>query len=76
MKLKAIFLGFDYAVKNYEKIEDHHFQHLPGAKWNDLKTQKLYRKSVQFGRKYMQYRHEILITTLMAFTLILWFYGW
>lgn len=75
-KIKAFFIGFDYAVKNYEKLEDHHFQSLPGASWHDTETQNMYRKSIRIGRKYMQYRHEILLTALMTFTLFLWFFGW
>lgn len=74
--IKAFFKGFDYSVKMYEKIEDYHFQSLPGANWYDQKTQKNYRKGIFVGRKYMQYRYEILLTALMTFTLVLWFYGW
>lgn len=75
-KIKAFFIGFDYAVKNFHKIEDHHFHSLPGAAWHDKSTQSIYRKSIQIGRTYMRYRNEILLSILMIFTLLLWFYGW
>jgi hypothetical protein len=60
IKIKAFLKGFDYAVKNHDKIEDHYFQSLPGAAWRDPDTQHLYRKSIQIGRKYAQYRYEII----------------
>jgi hypothetical protein len=60
LKIKAFLIGFDYAIKHYDKIEDHHFHSLPGATWHDKSTQKIYRDSIKFGRKYMQYRYEIL----------------
>ena len=75
-KLKAFFAGFDYAVKNYSKIEDHHFHSLPGAKWFDLKTQKTYRKAILVGRKYMQYRLEILTLTVLLLTTFLFVFTW
>ena len=76
MKIKAFLLGFDYAIKNYDKIEDHHFQSLPGANWHDRDTQNLYRKSIRIGRKYMQYRYEILTITLLVFTTLLFMFTW
>jgi hypothetical protein len=59
-KLKSFLKGFDYAVKNYDRIEDHHFHSLPGSAWHDQSNQKIYRKSILIGRKYMQYRYEII----------------
>lgn len=59
-KVKPFLLGFDYAVKHFEKLEDHHFASLPGASWHDRVTNDIYRKGIKFGRKYMQYRYELL----------------
>lgn len=73
---KAFIRGFDYAVKNYDKLEDHHFASLPGAKWFDQKTQRKYRKGISFGRKYMQYRYEILALTVILFTTLLFMFTW
>lgn len=64
-KIKAFLKGFDYAVKRYEEIEDHHFHSLPGAAWHDRSTQQIYRKSILIGRKYMQYRYEVLAFCLI-----------
>lgn len=75
-KLKAFAYGFDYAVRNYDKIEDHHFQSLPGANWYDKDTQNLYRKSIRFGRKYMQYRYEVLALGVIVFTTLLFMFTW
>ena len=75
-KLKAFAYGFDYAVKNYDKIEDHHFHHLPGAKWHDKDTQLNYRKAVAFGRKYMQYRYEVLTLFLLLTTMFIFAVTW
>ncbi len=71
LKLKAFLKGFDYAVKYYNKIEDHHFQSFPGAAWHDLDTQHIYRKSIQFGRKYMQYRYEVIASAMIFMGIIL-----
>lgn len=76
MKIKAFTRGFDYAVKNFDKIEDYHFHSLPGATWYDKKTNNNYRNGVSIGRKYMQYRYEILLLTFMTFSLLLWSFGW
>jgi len=75
-KIKAFLCGFDYAVKNFDKIEDHHFQSLPGAHWSDRDTQNFYRKSVRIGRKYMQYRLEILTLTILLVTTYLFVFAW
>ena len=71
IKLKAFLKGFDYAVKHYEKIEDHHFHSLPGATWHDQSTQHVYRKSIEFGRKYMQYRYEIIAMSMIFMGIVL-----
>ena len=71
LKLKAFLKGFDYAVKYHDKIEDHHFQSLPGAAWHDKSTQEFYRKSIQFGRKYVQYRYEVIASAMIFMGLIL-----
>lgn len=76
IKFKAFARGFDYAVKNYDKIEDHHFHSLPGANWYDKSTQLNYRKGVTFARKYMQYRYEILTLTVLVFTALLFMFTW
>jgi hypothetical protein len=75
-KLKAFLRGFDYAVKRYNQIEDHHFHSLPGAKWFDIETQSNYRKGVFFGRKYMQYRYEVLALCVIVFTTLLFMFTW
>lgn len=75
-KLKAFLRGFDYAVKRYNQIEDHHFQSLPGAKWFDIETQSNYRKGVFVGRKYMQYRYEVLALCVIVFTTLLFMFTW
>lgn len=74
--LKAFISGFDYAVKNYSKIEDHRFSSLPGAKWFDPKTQNTYRRGIRFGRKYMQYRLELLTLTILLVTTYLFVFAW
>jgi hypothetical protein len=71
IKLKAFLKGFDYAVKHYDKIEDHHFHSLPGASWHDQSTQKLYRKSIIIGRKYMQYRYEVLASCMIFMGIVI-----
>lgn len=75
-KIKAFLRGFDYAVKRYNQIEDHHFHSLPGAKWFDIETQSNYRKGVFFGRKYMQYRYEVLTLCVIVFTTLLFMFTW
>lgn len=75
-KFKAFIRGFDYAVKNHATLEDHHFHSLPGANWYDRNTQNFYRKSIRIGRKYMQYRYEILTITLLVFTTLLFMFTW
>jgi hypothetical protein len=75
-KVLAFIKGFDYAVKHNAILEDHHFHTLPGASWHDRDTQNLYRKSIRFGRKYMQYRYEILALTVIVFTTLLFMFTW
>lgn len=75
-KFKAFIKGFDYAVKKYSILEDHHFHSLPGANWYDKDTQNFYRKSIRIGRKYMQYRYEILTLTVILFTTLLFMFTW
>lgn len=76
IKLKAFLTGFDYGVKHYDKIEDHHFHSLPGATWHDQSTQKIYRKGIFFARKYMQYRYETLTLIVLLFTTLLFMFTW
>jgi hypothetical protein len=76
IKFKPFTRGFDYAVKNFNKIEDHHFHSLPGANWHDRSTNNSYRKGVHFGRKYMQYRYEVLTLTVLVFTSLLFMFTW
>lgn len=76
IKIKAFFKGFDYAVKHYDHIEDHHFHSLPGATWQDRDTQQLYRKAIIVGRKYMQYRYEILTLSVLILTTFLFMFTW
>jgi len=71
IKIKSFLFGFDYAVKNYEKIEDHHFHSLPGASWSDKYTNHIYRKGIKSGRKYMQYRYEVLAFTMIFMGIVL-----
>jgi len=75
-KFRAFFTGFDYAVKNYSRTEDYHFNSLPGAKWFDPKTQKTYRKGIDSGRKYMQYRLELLTLIILFVTTYLFVFAW
>jgi len=75
-KIKAFIRGFDYAVMRYDQIEDHHFHSLPGAKWFDKETQSNYRKGIFFGRKYMQYRYEVLALCVIVFTTLLFMFTW
>ena len=76
MKIKAFLLGFDYAVKRYDQIEDHHFHSFPGASWHDKSTQLTYRKGISFARKYMQYRYETLTLIVLIFTTLLFMFTW
>jgi hypothetical protein len=76
LKIKAFLFGFDYAVKHYEEIQDHHWHTLPGAHWHDQSTQRLYRKSIFIGRKYMQYRYEVLTLAVLLFTTLLFMFTW
>jgi len=75
-KIKPFLTGFDYAVKHYNEIEDHHFHSLPGANWHDQSAQRLYRKSIFIGRKYMQYRYEVLTLAVLLFTTLLFMFTW
>jgi hypothetical protein len=75
-KIKAVFRGFDYAVKHYHQIQDHHFQSLPGANWFDKQTQQLYRKGIMIGRKYMQYRYELLTLFILLTTMFIFAVTW
>jgi hypothetical protein len=75
-KTKAFFSGFDYAVKHFQTIEDHHFHSLPGASWNDKNTNNLYRKGIRFGRKYVQYRYEFLTLFLILTTMFIFAVTW
>lgn len=75
-KNKAFIRGIDYAIKNFDKIEDHHFHSLPGAAWYDKDTQVNYRKGIAFGRKYMYYRYEVLTLIVLLFTTILFVTTW
>jgi hypothetical protein len=75
-KIKAFIRGFDYSIKYYDKIQDYHFHSLPGAKWFDLKTQKTYRKGIYSGRKYMQYRLEVLTLIVLLLTTFLFVFTW
>ena len=70
-KIKAFLYGFHYAVKHHDKIEDHHFHSLPGASWHDKSTQKIYRKSILIGRKYVQYRYEIIALAMIFMGIVL-----
>lgn len=58
--IKPFLIGFNYAVKHFEKLEDHHFHTLPASHNPTKQDHEKYRKGVAFGRKYMQYRFEIL----------------
>jgi len=49
---------------------------LPGAKWFDPKTQKTYRKGIDSGRKYMQYRLELLTLIILFVTTYLFVFAW
>jgi diadenosine tetraphosphate (Ap4A) HIT family hydrolase len=75
-KLKAFAIGFDYGVKHFQTIEDHHFHHLPGASWHDKATQTNYRKGISFARKYVQYRYETLTLSVLIFTTLLFMFTW
>lgn len=74
--IKPFIRGFDYGVKHFKTIEDHHFHSLPGANWHDRDTQNMYRKGVAYSRKYMQYRYEILTLTVLVFTTLLFMFTW
>lgn len=75
-KIKIFFKGFDYAVKNYDSIEDRHFQTLPGSDVARQDDHKLYRKSISIGRKYVQYRYELLTLILILITTLLFMFTW
>ena len=75
-KIKAFIAGFDYGMKNYTRIEDHHFHSYPGAAWHDRDTNELYRKAIQYARKYMCYRYEILTITLLVLTSLIFMFTW
>ena len=76
LKIKSFLFGFDYAVKHYHKIEDHHFHSLPGASWSDKYTNEIYRKGIHYGRKYMQYRYEVLTLSLLLATMFIFAVTW
>lgn len=56
LPLKVFLMGWHYANKNFDKIEDHHFF----SYTTDTTKSKYYRKGVQYGRFYRLYRYEIL----------------
>ena len=76
LRIKSFIFGFDYAVKNFQKIEDHHFHTFPGADWHDRYTNDIYRKGIAYGRKYMQYRYEVLVLTLVISTMLIFAFTW
>ena len=76
LRIKSFIFGFDYAVKHFDKIEDHHFHTFPGASWNDKYTNHIYRKGIRFGRKYMQYRYETLVLFLVLTTMFIFAVTW
>lgn len=76
IKIKSFLFGFDYAVKNYSKIEDHHYHVLPNVSWHDKYTNQIYRKGIAYGRKYMQYRSEILTLSLVLSTMLIFMFTW
>lgn len=76
LKIKSFLFGFDYAVKHFKTIEDHHFQSFPGASWNDKYTNHIYRKGIAYGRKYMQYRLEVLTLAILFFTMFIFAVTW
>jgi hypothetical protein len=76
LKLKAFMRGFDYAIKNFDKIEDHHFHTFPGAAWYDKDTNNTYRKGILYGRKYINYRPETLALIVLIFTSLLFMFTW
>ena len=76
LKLKAFMRGFDYAIKNFDKIEDHHFHTFPGANWHDRNTNNIYRKGILYGRKYINYRLETLTLIVLIFTSLLFMFTW
>ena len=76
LKFKAFFRGFDYAMKHHATLEDHHFHTLPGATWHDRETNKMYRKGILYGRKYINYRLEVLTLSLLIFTCLLFMFTW
>jgi hypothetical protein len=76
LKIKSFLFGFDYAVKHFDKIEDHHWHTYSGAAWHDKYTNEIYRKGIKVGRKYMQYRYEILALGVVLFTTLLFMFTW
>ncbi|MEY4332678.1 MAG: hypothetical protein RLZZ196_1416 [Bacteroidota bacterium] len=76
LRIKSFLFGFDYAVKHFDKIEDHHFHSYPGAAWHDKYTNNIYRKGIVFGRKYMQYRYEVLTLFILLTTMFIFAVTW
>ena len=75
-KIKAFLTGFDYAITNHQKIEDHHFHSLPGAAWHDKDSQLFYRNGIKYARKYINYRYELLALCVIVFTTLLFMFTW
>ena len=63
-KIRPFTDGFDYGIKHYETIEDHHFFTYP-FRVDDYhlarKQDNLYRKGIRSARTYNRYRYEILL---------------
>jgi hypothetical protein len=76
LKIKSFLFGFDYAVKNFDKIEDHHWHTYSGADWHDKYTNNIYRKGIKLGRKYVQYRYETLVLLLVLTTMFIFAVTW
>lgn len=71
-KLKSFLNGFDYGIKNYLTIEDKHFF----TYHKDVSLSDSYRKGIKIARKYVQYRYEILMLTVLIFTTLLFMFTW
>jgi hypothetical protein len=74
--IKPYMHGFNYAIKFFHKIEDHHFHSYPGASWHDKESQDYYRKGIKFGLTYMFYRYEFLTFIILFVTILLFMFTW
>ena len=79
-KIRPFTDGFDYGIKHYKTIEDHHFFTYP-FRVDDFHLARnqdaLYRKGIRSARLYSRYRYEtLLLIYVLSTALIFSRCGW